>query len=83
MRPYVKEFLDSYVKLFRGLDIDIDSLILFGSQAKGTATVRSDIDIAVVMKEHLSPLQRGILNMHKGILRWLSMILLVDFVSRV
>ena len=62
MRPHVKDFLNSYVQLFETLDIDIDSLVLFGSQAKGAAKISSDIDIAVVMKENLSPQERGTLR---------------------
>ena len=59
MRPEVKLFLEEYVGQFRRLGVKIDSLILFGSQARGTATLSSDIDIAVVMDEMLSPLDRG------------------------
>ena len=62
MRPYIKEFLDKFVDRFEQLGIEVDSLILFGSQARGTAVVSSDIDIAVVMNESLCHLQRGILH---------------------
>jgi predicted nucleotidyltransferase len=33
--------------------------VLFGSQARGTATISSDVDIAVVMNENLSARERG------------------------
>ena len=59
MRPDIKQYLDEYIKQFEQLDIKINALILFGSQAKGTATISSDIDIAVVMEKNLSPLDRG------------------------
>ena len=59
MKPYVKEFLSKYVHQFETLNIDIHSLVLFGSQARGEATVSSDIDIAVVMKEDLTHFERG------------------------
>ena len=41
------------------MNIDVDSLVLFGSQARGAATISSDIDIAVVMKNSLTPRERG------------------------
>ena len=59
MRVEIQNFLKEYVKKFEELNININSLILFGSQAKGTATISSDIDIAVVMDENLSPRIRG------------------------
>jgi len=62
MRPQVKEYLNKFVDQFEQLNFDIDSLILFGSQAKGTAILSSDIDIAVVMDKHLSPQERGTLR---------------------
>ena len=62
MKPYIKEYLDKFVEQFKRLNFDIDSLILFGSQARGTANLSSDIDIAVVMDKHLSPRERGTLR---------------------
>ena len=59
MRRDVKQYLDEYIKQFGQLDIEVNALILFGSQAKGTATIASDIDIAVVMEKILTPLDRG------------------------
>jgi len=59
MRPDVKQYLNEYIKQFERLDISINALVLFGSQARGTATISSDIDIAVVMGENLTPLDRG------------------------
>lgn len=61
MHPQVKDFLHKYVNEFKQLGIKIDALILFGSQARGTATISSDIDIAVVMNEPLNPEERGCL----------------------
>ena len=49
MQNGVQNFLEAYKKRFTSLNITVDSLILFGSQAKGTAKVSSDIDIAVVV----------------------------------
>ena len=59
MRAEVAMFLNEYVKRFKALGIDIHSLILFGSQARDTATITSDIDIAVVMNHDLSSHDRG------------------------
>jgi len=59
MRPDVEQYLNEYIKQFKQLDIKVNALVLFGSQARGTATISSDIDIAVVMEEHLTPLDRG------------------------
>ena len=60
VREYIRQYLDNYVDKFKALGIkDVDSLILFGSQAKGTATISSDVDIAVVMKSPLDAASRG------------------------
>jgi len=59
MRIEVSQFLDEYVRSFSNLNIDVNSLVLFGSQARNTATISSDIDIAVVMNEDLSHRCRG------------------------
>ena len=60
MRSDVSSFLEKYVQRFECMGIkNVDALVLFGSQARGTAKVSSDIDIAVVMTESLSPLERG------------------------
>ena len=56
---HIQEFLQKYVAKFEETGIHIDSLILFGSQAKGTAVLSSDVDIAVVMDTPLTSLQRG------------------------
>ena len=55
----IKNFLNQYVIEFKKLNIGVDSIILFGSQARGTATISSDIDIAVVMNKNLSARERG------------------------
>ena len=62
MRDYIKKYLNDYVKEFEALNIDIHALILFGSQARGEATISSDVDIAVVMKEPLNSQERGTLR---------------------
>ena len=59
MREEVKIFLSNYVDAFKVLNVEIHSLILFGSQARGTATISSDIDIAVVSKNALASFVRG------------------------
>jgi len=59
MRAEVKQFLDEYVSNFSKLNADVNSLMLFGSQARNTATITSDIDIAIIMNEDLSPQSRG------------------------
>ena len=60
MREYIRQYLNSYVDKFKTLGLeDVESLILFGSQAKGTATISSDVDIAVVMKKPLDAASRG------------------------
>ncbi|MCL1786825.1 MAG: nucleotidyltransferase domain-containing protein [Defluviitaleaceae bacterium] len=59
MRTEVAEFLDMYVNRFKMLGLPVDALVLFGSQARNTATISSDIDIAVVMNDDLSPYDRG------------------------
>ena len=59
MRSCVGSFLEEYRKRFAALNVAVDSLVLFGSQAKGTATLSSDIDIAVVMNHPLSHFERG------------------------
>ena len=55
----VEDFLVKYIDEFCKLNIDVDSIILFGSQARGTAKISSDIDIAVVMNESLTARERG------------------------
>jgi len=60
MRKEIAEFLDEYILQFKKLDIkNVESIVLFGSQARGTAKVSSDIDIAVVMTESLNSYDRG------------------------
>ena len=59
MKPYIKDYLEKYVAEFEQLNIDVKALILFGSQARGTAKVTSDVDIAVVMKDNLCHSSRG------------------------
>ena len=62
MRPEIKLFIDEYINAFTELDISgVDALVLFGSQARGTATLLSDVDIAVIMRNNLTPRDRGIM----------------------
>ncbi|MCL2224040.1 MAG: nucleotidyltransferase domain-containing protein [Defluviitaleaceae bacterium] len=58
-KSHAKEFVDEYVREFEKKAFDVDSLVLFGSQARGTATISSDVDIAVVMEAILTPRERG------------------------
>ena len=62
MRQYIKESLNLYIEHFEQLKYNIDALILFGSQARGTAVVSSDIDIAVVHSAPLTSQERGTLR---------------------
>ena len=60
MRSEIKHFLDDYLNHFKKLKIcGVNALVLFGSQARSTATISSDIDIAVIMDDDLPPLTRG------------------------
>jgi len=62
MRQEITLFLKKYIDEFKLLDIKgVEAIILFGSQARGTARVSSDIDIAIVMEESLTPRLRGML----------------------
>lgn len=58
-KPHIQDFLHKFVAKFEETGIRIDSLVLFGSQAKGTAVLSSDVDIAVVMDAPLCSQQRG------------------------
>jgi predicted nucleotidyltransferase len=62
MKPFISEFLEKYIQYFEKLGINVKSLILFGSQAKGEAMLSSDIDIAVVMDKPLTSYERGVLR---------------------
>lgn len=62
MKPYTKKIVDEYVaKLSETVlsDANVNSLVLFGSQARGDATASSDIDIAVVTNAPISNYNRG------------------------
>ena len=43
----VKKSVQAYVAELKR-DIDIDRVVIFGSQARGTASPRSDIDVAII-----------------------------------
>lgn len=55
----VVNFLNDYVNKFADLNICVQALVLFGSQARGSATLSSDIDIAVVMHNSLTRAEKG------------------------
>jgi predicted nucleotidyltransferase len=66
-------------RLARSLVAECDPLavLLFGSWAKGTANVHSDVDLVVVLRERPSPMQRATLEdavhgvpMHVDLLLW-------------
>jgi len=59
LKPHIQNFLNDFVSKFEETGIRINSLVLFGSQARGTAVLSSDIDIAVVMDAPLSSQERG------------------------
>ena len=61
MRGDVKKYLDRFVAEFSALNIPCESHVLFGSQATGKATARSDVDVAVVMSRELTARERGAL----------------------
>jgi predicted nucleotidyltransferase len=50
-RQKIKTVVARYVRNLEALGIGVQKVIIFGSQAKGTFTVDSDIDIAVVSKD--------------------------------
>ena len=63
MREHIKQYLKQYVEKFEALNIaGVEALILFGSQARDSATISSDIDIAVVVSEPLDVRSRGLLR---------------------
>lgn len=60
-RQEIQDVLGKYIPLLKNHSPLFKSAILFGSQARGEATIRSDIDIAIVMNDSspLTPRQRG------------------------
>ena len=63
MREHIQQYLEQYIEKFEALNLDnVEALILFGSQARGSATISSDVDIAVVMREPLDVKSRGSLR---------------------
>lgn len=50
-RPAVKKIILEYICNLGALGISVHKVIIFGSQAKGTFTEDSDIDIAVISNE--------------------------------
>ena len=44
----VENLIGTYLKILRTKDIPVDQVYLFGSQAKGTSTPNSDIDVIIV-----------------------------------
>lgn len=61
IRSEIRGILQNYVNQVKNLNPDIISIILFGSQARGDSTIRSDIDLAIVMKDGaiIGPRERG------------------------
>ena len=57
MEKLISEKLDHLKTACNALHVD--KLYLFGSAAKGTLRVTSDLDFAVVFSERLSPIQKG------------------------
>jgi len=49
-RQKIKRVVSRYIRNLESLGIDVQKVIIFGSQAKGTFNEDSDIDIAVVSK---------------------------------
>jgi predicted nucleotidyltransferase len=53
--PYnIKLILSDFLRNLNDSCSEVDRVILFGSQAKGTASINSDIDIAVIFTENLT-----------------------------
>jgi predicted nucleotidyltransferase len=50
-RQKIKTVVSRYIRNLESLGIDVQKVIIFGSQAKGTFNEDSDIDIAVVSKD--------------------------------
>jgi len=54
--PYeIKLVLSEFLRSLNDSCSQIDKIFLFGSQAKGTASINSDIDIALIFAENLNP----------------------------
>ncbi len=47
----LKEIVDEYIDVLEALNIHVERVILYGSQALGTARPDSDIDIVVISKD--------------------------------
>ena len=52
IQPIIVEFKNEIKKIYENR---LDKIILYGSWARGTATVDSDIDLLVVLKGKISP----------------------------
>lgn len=50
-RQKIKNIVLKYIRNLESLGISVQRVIIFGSQAKGTFSKDSDIDIAVISKE--------------------------------
>ncbi len=55
-----KKIADQFVELLAYEGVAVDLVILYGSQARGTATADSDIDLVVISKDlgRFDPLER-------------------------
>ena len=61
MKKHIEDFLESYVKKITAISADVDAIILFGSQARDTAKLSSDVDIAIISSKTLADV-RGALR---------------------
>ncbi|GHV14751.1 hypothetical protein FACS1894219_11120 [Clostridia bacterium] len=59
MRSEIKQFLDQVVRRYSSENLPIESVILFGSQARGDAKISSDVDLAIVTLPNLTHTERG------------------------
>lgn len=50
-RQKVKEIVKKYKNVLKGLGVNVDRVILYGSHARGRATKYSDIDLIVISED--------------------------------
>jgi uncharacterized protein len=49
----IKHIIVKYIETIKNNNIGIDQVYLFGSYSKGTATIDSDIDVAIISSDFL------------------------------